>query len=272
MRKQVRFEVKLDEQVIGYSDLEHHGDRSMGGASGRFVPAPAYAAVRQRFLDLVANWVPMPNLTLWLAGGGPVECVGGVMVMDFGVEAGRDAIQLDVAGITFPSYDELFPNWPEIEKQQRKRNAEAALAKDVQAYLALRGRDDQDEHKQLQTVCSAIDQLLALSLQETEAWDKNYWNDGVTASAEISSPGVLDLQGLAIWAKANKSEFYWEPFAAVVRISEAGELVDYQIKFADAAWSLGRVAYNTHPRGWNYAPPQKWMFEFSGGSIEKHHA
>jgi hypothetical protein len=65
----MRFEVKLGEQVIGYSDLEHHGDRSMGGASGRFVPGPAYAAVRPRFLELVSNWVPMPDLTLWLAGG-----------------------------------------------------------------------------------------------------------------------------------------------------------------------------------------------------------
>lgn len=89
----MRFEVKLDEQVIGHSDLEHHGDRSMGGASGRFVPAPAYAAVRQQFLAVVDNWIPMPNLTLWLVGGGPVECVGGVMVMDYSVKLGKETIE-----------------------------------------------------------------------------------------------------------------------------------------------------------------------------------
>jgi hypothetical protein len=268
MRNSVRFEVKLDEQVIGYSDLENHGDRAMGGASGRFVPASAYAAVRQRFLDSVDDWVPMPNLTLWLAGGGPVECVGGIMVMDYSVDLGKETIELNVGGITFPSFDELFPDWSEIEKRNRKGDAEAILAKDIQAYLSLHGRDDEGEQEQLQKVCSALDHLLALllQLQESKVWDQNYWNDGVIASAEISSPSVLDLQGLAIWAKDNTSGFYWEPFAAVVRISKAGDLVDYQIKFADATWGLGKVAWNTRPRGWNCTPPQKWMFEFSGGS------
>jgi hypothetical protein len=263
MPKDVRFEVKIDDQVIGYSDLEHHGDRSMGGASGRFVPAPAYATVRQRFLDLADHWVPMPNLTLWLAGGGPVTCVGGVMVMDFSVELGRETIKLDVGGITFPSFDELFPDWPAVEQRNRKSTAEAMLAKQVQAYLPLHGRDEEEEQQQLQQVCLTLDHLLALLLQETEAWDQNYWNDGVMARAETSSPNVLDLQGVAVWAKGTKSGFYWEPFAAVVRLSEAGDLVDYRIRFADAAWGLGNVAYNTHPKGWNWVPPQQWMFEFS---------
>src|SRR5579871_5316956 len=102
----MRFEVKLDGQVIGYSDLEHHGDRSMGGASGCFVPTPAYAAVRHQFLALVDNWVPMQNLTLWLAGGGLIECAGGVMVMDYSIKLGKEIIELDVGGITAPSYDE----------------------------------------------------------------------------------------------------------------------------------------------------------------------
>jgi hypothetical protein len=186
--------------------------------------------------------------------------------MDYSGESGKEAIELDVAGITFPSFDELFPDWPEMAKHNRKSNAEVMLAKDVQAYLPLHGRDDENQQKQLQKVCSALDHLLALLLQETQAWDQHYWNDGVIASAEISSPGVLDLQGLAIWAKGNKSGFCWEPFAAVLRTSEAGDLVDYQIKFGDAAWGLGKVACNTHPRGWNCAPPQRWIFEFSSGS------
>jgi hypothetical protein len=263
----MRFEVKLDEQVIGYSDLESHGNRRMSGASGRFAPAPAYAAVRQRFLDVVDRWVPMPNLSLWLAGDGPVECVGGFKVMDYSVEIGKETIELDVGGILFPSFDDLFPDWPEIEKHNRKSNAEAMLVKDIQAYLPLHGRDDEEQQKQLHTVCSVLDHLLALLLQETEAWDQDYWNDGVIARAEISSPGVLDLQGLAILGKRHESGFYWEPFAAVIRISETGDLFGYRIKFADAVLGLGKVAYNTHPRGWNCGPPEKWLFEFSGGRI-----
>src|SRR5262249_19603989 len=163
--------------------------------------------------------------------------------------SGKETIELDVAGITFPSFDQLFPDWPEIEKDNRKSNAEGMLLKEVQAYLPLHGRDNEDERKQLQKVCSVLDHLLALLLQETETWDRNYWNDGVMASVEISSPGVLDLQGLAIWARGNESGFYWEPFAAVVRISETGDLGAYQIKFADAALGLGKVAYDSHPRG-----------------------
>ncbi len=260
----MRFEIKLDNEIIGYSDLEHPSDRSTGGASGRFVPAPAYAAVRQYFAEHTINWVPMPNLTLWLAGGGSVECVGGLQVMDSSVALGKDMIEVDVAGITYPSYDELFPDWAEVESRHQKKHIEALLAKAIQSYLPVHGRGDEAEQEQRQQVCFALDALLALLLRETETWSPYDWNDGVLASIEIPSPGLLDLQGLATWAKDEKrSGFYWEPFAASVRVSEAGnELLGYEIKFADAALGLGKVPYNTHPRGWNCAPPKKWMFTF----------
>jgi hypothetical protein len=264
----MRFAVKLDNVIIGHSDLEHHGDRSMGGAIGRFVPAPAYAAVRHEFAERVSNWVPMPNLTLWQTGGGPVECVGGVMVKDYSIELGEDVIELSVAGISDPSYDELFPDWREHESRRQRNEIEALLVKAIEAYLPLHGSphgsEDPLEQKPLKQVCSALDRLLAAYLRETEEWSPDYWNDGILASAQVPSPGVLDLTGLAIWAKDAKSGFYWEPFSAVVRVSEQGnQLIDYQLKFADAAWGLGKVPYNTHPRGWNCAPPQKWLFEFS---------
>jgi hypothetical protein len=210
----MRFEVKLDDEIIGYSDLELHGDRSMGGACGRFVPAPAYAAV------------PMPNLTLWLAGGGQVECVGGVRVNDYSVELGQDIIEFDVAGVSDPSYDELFPDWKEMEFQWKRKSIETALAEATRSYLPIHGSGNESEQKQLQQVCSALDRLLALWLGDAEAWSPYYWNDGIIASPKTPSHGALELEGLAIWVKDTRSESYWEPFSAVVRVPEAGDVND----------------------------------------------
>jgi hypothetical protein len=42
------------------------------------------------------------------------------MVMDYSA-IGKDVIEVDIAGITDPPYDELFPDWPEIEKRRRRK-------------------------------------------------------------------------------------------------------------------------------------------------------
>jgi hypothetical protein len=41
----MRFEVKLGNEIIGFSELEG-GDPPMGVASGRFVPTPAYTSIQ----------------------------------------------------------------------------------------------------------------------------------------------------------------------------------------------------------------------------------
>lgn len=208
----------------------------------------------------------MPSLTVWLTGDGHIECVGGVQVLDFSAALEEDTIELDIAGITHPPYVELFPDCEEVQARQLKRHAENRLAKEIQSYLPAHGRGDESEQAQLRQVCSALERLLDELLREEQMWSPNYWVDGVLASIEIPSPALLNLQGLAIWGDRGATKQWWEPFSASVYVpEERNELLRYEIMFADAALGLGKVPYNTHPRGWNSAPPKKWLFVFRGG-------
>jgi hypothetical protein len=264
--KTMRFEVKLDDRIIGYSNLENHSDAGMGCATGRFVPSPAYASVRQYFIEHLEYWVPMPSLTVSLTGGGPLECVGGVQVLDFTAASGGDTIELNIAGITHPSYVELFPDYQEIQARQLKKHAENRLAKEIQSYLPAHDRGDESERAQLREVCSALETLLDELLRGDQMWSPYYWVDGVLANIKVPSPGLVDLQGLAIWGDRGTTKQWWEPLSASVRLAEGrNELLRYEIMFADAALGLGKVPYNTHPRGWNSDPPKKWLFVFRSG-------
>jgi hypothetical protein len=264
--KTLHFEVKLDNKIIGYSDLGHHGDAGMGCASGRFVPAPAYASVRQYFIEHLECWVPMPSLKVSLTGGGPIECLGGVQVLDFSAASGEDTIELNIAGITHPPYVELFPDYEEVQAYQVRKRAEARLVEEIQSYLPVHGCGDESEREQLRQVCSALERLLGELLREEEMWSPHFWVDGVLASIEIPSPRLLHLQGLAIWGDRGTSKQWWEPFSASLHVPErSNELLHYEIMFADSALGLGKVPYNTHPRGWNCALPDDWLFVFTKG-------
>jgi len=52
----VKFEVKLGDKVIGYSDLEG-GDPPMGVASGRFMPTSEYASIQQYCVEHRECWI-----------------------------------------------------------------------------------------------------------------------------------------------------------------------------------------------------------------------
>jgi hypothetical protein len=146
------------------------------------------------------------------------------------------------------------------------RFAETRLAKEIQSYLPVHRRGDEYEQAQLRQVCSALEGLLDELLGEEESWNPHYWIDGVLANMEIPSPGLLHLQGLAIWGDRGTTKQWWEPFSASLHVPEGKDgLLRYEIMFADAALGLGKVPYNAHPRGWNCAPPEKWLFVFTRG-------
>jgi hypothetical protein len=104
----MRFEVKLGDEIIGFSELEG-GDPPMGVASGRFWPTAAYAAIQAPCIRHRDSWLALPELTVRLPGGAPIECAGGVQIIDFSPELGAPGIEIHLNGVINPPYADLFP-------------------------------------------------------------------------------------------------------------------------------------------------------------------
>ncbi|HEX7287557.1 MAG TPA: hypothetical protein VF532_15320 [Candidatus Angelobacter sp.] len=102
----MRFEVKLGDRVIGFSEFEY-GDPSMGCASGRLFPTPAYNAIQKYCIEHFENWVPPDGLTVSLPRGEPIECAGGIQIEDIGSD--EIGIEISMMGVTNPPFAELFP-------------------------------------------------------------------------------------------------------------------------------------------------------------------
>jgi hypothetical protein len=113
----MRFEVKLGNEILGFSELEG-GDPPMGVASGRFVPTAAYASIQPFCIKHREHWVSIPALTVCVASGVLIECSGGVQIIDFSPELGEAGIEIHLNGVTNPPYGELFPHHVEAFKKQ----------------------------------------------------------------------------------------------------------------------------------------------------------
>jgi hypothetical protein len=103
-----RFEVFSSTTAIGYSELEA-GDPPMGVAGGRFIPLPAYEAIQPMIVAARESSQECFALTVRMKGGLTIQTQGGVHITDYSAELGHEGIQLEVMGITYPPYDELFP-------------------------------------------------------------------------------------------------------------------------------------------------------------------
>lgn len=113
----MRFEVKLGDQVIGFSDLEG-GDPPMGVAFGRFLPTSAYASIQPHCITHRESWTPIPELKVALPGGLPIECSGGIQIIDLSRELGEKEIEIHLNGATKPPYGVLFLNHVDAHKKQ----------------------------------------------------------------------------------------------------------------------------------------------------------
>ena len=113
----MRFEVKLESEVIGFSELEN-GDPPMGVASGRLMPTPAYASIQPYCIEHRDHWINISGLTVETPGGVLIECGGGVQIIDFSPELGERGIEIHLNGITSPAYTELFPHHAEAYRKQ----------------------------------------------------------------------------------------------------------------------------------------------------------
>ena len=74
----------------------------MGVASGRFLPAPAY--------EQLASELASDQLSVRVPGGAAVPSSGGVHITDFRAKyESEDAIAVEILGIAYPLYEQLFP-------------------------------------------------------------------------------------------------------------------------------------------------------------------
>lgn len=116
----MRFQIKLRNEVIGISELEA-GDAPMGVAGGRFWPTPAYSSIQRQCIEHRDSWVPISELTVNIEGGESIGCSGGVVIEDYSLELGE--IHVEVYGIPYPLYGELFPQHVQAYEDQFKKKS-----------------------------------------------------------------------------------------------------------------------------------------------------
>jgi len=103
-----RFEVLANMTAIGYSELES-GDPPMGVATGRFLPLLAYEAIQPMVIAARNSSQTHLALTVRTANGHAIPAQGGVRINDYSAELGSEDIDVEVLGIGYPLYEELFP-------------------------------------------------------------------------------------------------------------------------------------------------------------------
>ena len=113
----MRFEVKLGNEVVGFTELEG-GDAPMGVAFGRFLPTCAYSKIQSYCITHREHGVVMPELAIALPEGAPIQCSGGIQIVDLSPELGGSGIQIFLNGVPYPLYGQLFPGHVEAYKNQ----------------------------------------------------------------------------------------------------------------------------------------------------------
>ena len=107
-----RFEIYSNGILIGHSDLEF-GDAPMGVASGRFLPLPLFEKIA-RFVarDPEQREIPSQDhlkLAVREAEGMEIPSSGGVQITDHSAQLGPQGLLVEILGVGYPLYEELFP-------------------------------------------------------------------------------------------------------------------------------------------------------------------
>lgn len=80
----------------------------MGVAVGRFFPTENYAVIQEKCISNHEDQSEL-ELVVMTSKGQIIGCVG-VAVLDFSPDLGPEAIELNVLGIPYPLYGEIFPH------------------------------------------------------------------------------------------------------------------------------------------------------------------
>jgi hypothetical protein len=112
-----KFSIYSQGLLIGHSLLES-GDAPMGVALGAFKPAPGYETV-QEFCKANPTDQSSLQLTVQTESGQVIPCAG-VGILDFSEEPALSCIEVNVLGIPYPLYEQLFPQHVHAYEQQLK--------------------------------------------------------------------------------------------------------------------------------------------------------
>ena len=104
--------------LIGHSDLEV-GDPPMGVASGKLRPTPSYTSVRDQCISALGSgkWDRL-QLSVKSGDGTSLPAQGGIMILD-AHEIDPSEVEVHVAGIPYPLYEQLFPKHVEIYRDRK---------------------------------------------------------------------------------------------------------------------------------------------------------
>jgi hypothetical protein len=117
------FSVFAGKVLVGQSMLEF-GDPPMGVAFGKFQPVAAYAEIQR---ECQINHTNQDHLALSVRteAGAVVPCAG-VSILHSSVESQPVEIEVNVLGIPYPLYGELFPQHVESCERQFPSNRAGA--------------------------------------------------------------------------------------------------------------------------------------------------
>jgi len=126
---------------------------------------------------------------------------------------------------------------------------ESKLAGFVHSYIAAFHRGDpSQQQEELRWVCSGLEFLLGVLLQERDGWAG--WVDGINPTTDMLPDSIsvvsaveLSVRGWAIWGEsAGAGPFWIEPLLGSVRISDTGDaIVSYELSFGNAALAGSRL-------------------------------
>ncbi|MGA3371803.1 MAG: hypothetical protein ABSC48_08595 [Terracidiphilus sp.] len=106
------FEVLSGGVLVGHFEMEH-GDPPMGVASGKFFPLPAYDSIPtftvRDIAEVEVASQSHPSLIVRDVDGRELVPSGGVQISDYSAELGPDGLTVEIVGIGYPMYAELFP-------------------------------------------------------------------------------------------------------------------------------------------------------------------
>jgi hypothetical protein len=102
-----QFAIYAQEVLVGHSLLEH-GDPPMGVAFGVFIPNAAYTTIQRECQTNHADQSSL-HLRVQTESGTQIPCVG-VGILDYSTELDPPYVEVNVLGISYPLYGELFPH------------------------------------------------------------------------------------------------------------------------------------------------------------------
>ena len=116
----MRFNILNGTALVGWSELER-GDPPMGCASGRFYPEPADSEIKAYVVSTLDTVQDKLRLTVHTSDGEQLDPIGGVRISDLSSELGEaEGLEVEVVGVSYPTYERLFPNHVQAYDEQFK--------------------------------------------------------------------------------------------------------------------------------------------------------